>query len=123
MKKGFTLIELLIVVAIICIVAAIVIPGLLAARETERQKASWSHVDYRVLGEGKFEKAEYVFDGQQYTVVHFQDGSTARMVGVNSIGYSRGDMIRISQKRLGADTKHEKLENSYKIELLEAEAK
>ena len=44
-------------------------------------------------------------------------------MGVNTVSHERGDRIRISQKRLGAGTEFEKLENSYKIELLEAEAK
>ncbi len=123
MKKGFTLVELLILVAIIAIIAAITIPGLVVAHKNEQQRMAWSHVDYSVLAEGKFEKAEYVFDGQQYTDVYFQDSPKARLMGVNTVGYDRGDRIRISQKRLGAGTKYEKLESSYKIELLEAEAK
>ncbi len=123
MKKGITLIELLIIVAIISIIAALLIPGLAAIAKVEKQKMAWSHVDYLVLAEGRFEKAEYVFDGQQYTDVYFQDGHKARLMGVNTVGYERGDKIRVSQKRLGAGTEYEKLESCYKIEILEAEAK
>ncbi len=123
MRQGLSLVELLIIVAIIAIIVAIAIPGLVANHTVEKQKVAWSNVDYSVLAEGKFEKTEYVFDGQQYTDVHFQDGPKARLMGVNTVSHERGDRIRISQKRLGAGTEFEKLENSYKIELLEAEAK
>lgn len=123
MKKGITFIELLVIVAIIGLVSAIVVPALLRARQYVTQVPNRDNVDYLVLGEGKLEKVEYSFDGQQHTMVYFQNNSVVHMAGINSIGYSRGDMIRISQKRLGAGTEFEKLENSYKVELLEAEAK
>lgn len=128
-RKGFTLIELLVVLTIIVVLGTLLFGAISASREAAKadaqkvQNFSANKVDWVVLGEGYYDHAEYFFNAYRLTVVYFSDGRTVPMNAVVAMEYPKGSRVRVCQMRVGAGTPAEKLDDKYKIELLDAEAK
>lgn len=128
-RKGLTLIEVFVVLAIIMVLGSLLFVVISAAKEASRadtqkiQNGPAGKVDWVVLGEGYYDRAEYFYNAYGLTAVYFSDGRTVLMNTVVDMEYPKGSKIRILRMRIGADTPAEKWEDKYKIELLDAEGK
>ncbi|MDP1719008.1 MAG: hypothetical protein Q8L24_01120 [bacterium] len=122
-KRGITLGEILVIVVSIGILVAILLLCLEMAQRNEDERSGKVAVDWVSLGEGCYDHAEYLSNRNQRTIIYFSDGRTVSVRATVAINYPKGSEIRVSQKRFAAGTLKERLEEQYRVDPLDAEAK